>query len=447
MRWIDIFLPEPGTNLHFDHDCQEAAAMAAGLGIIQERDGLDAVTVTSCMAETGRILFQALADTLPGALAPDPQRPGFSALAVGDRHHDELIGFHLIGRGNQLDLPWTWLHNGLEFMLVGHPICVGLHPSDPGSRVSPRPWMQHLIRSRFLVGAHGETNLPAILPQLLPSANLAPEVLFVPGHGDRNIRRLIFREAEAITSALQGGALGRHLGRLHVPDGAVTPADLAEKSLAYQALHYAGPTSEAAQYDESEGQYWMNRMLAEAAQTPDAQWEELAGMEGEVLGVDPITSLLDDVSERYQRRGLSVPAGNRAEAAGSTGIPGGRYDGTASSGGGWLLQDGPLDPARMGHRGGMPPLVFSNSYLAFAQLGRRCTQAGASTFIGPTAALYSRPARHFVGRFYSALAGGWCAGAALWRAASACRTELGKEHPAWLSYGIQGYACLALPYL
>ena len=182
----------------------------------------------------------------------------------------------------------------------------------------------------------------------------------------------------------------------------------------------------------------MNRMLAEAAQTPDAQWEELAGMEGEVLGVDPITSLLDDVSERYQRRGLSVPAGSRAEAAGSAGIPGGRYDGTASSGGGWLLQDGPLDPARMGHRGGMPPLVFSNSYLAFAQLGRRCTQAGASTFIGPTAALYSRPARHFVGRFYSALAGGWCAGAALWRAASACRTELGKEHPAWLSYGIQG---------
>ncbi len=447
MRWIDIFLPEPGTNLPFDSDCEEAAAIAADLGAIQDRDGLDAATVTSCMAAAGRILFQALIDNLPGALAPDPRRPGFAALPVGDTRHDELIGYHLIGHGSQLDLPWTWLHNGLEFMLAGHPISVGNHPSDPAVRTMPRPWMQHLARSRYLVGEHGRTTLPAILPQLLPTQSLVPEVLFVPGHGDRNIRRLIFREADAINSALDGGTMGRRLGRLHVPDGAVTPTDLVEKSLAYQGLHYAGPTSEALQYDQSQGPYWMNRILAEAAQVPDAQWEEMAGMEGEVLGVDPITSLLDDISERYEQRGVSVAAGGLARAAGSADHAAEGASGAERSAAGWLLQDGPVDPVRLGHRHGLPPLVFSNSYLALPQLGRRCTQAGASTFIGPNAALYSRPARHFAGRFYAAMAQGWCAGAALWRAATGCRTELGRQHPAWLSYGIHGYGCLALPYL
>jgi hypothetical protein len=42
---------------------------------------------------------------------------------------------------------------------------------------------------------------------------------------------------------------------------------------------------------------------------------------------------------------------------------------------------------------------------------------------------------------------GWCAGAAVWQAARTCRRELGDEHPAWLSYGIQGFGQLALQYL
>ncbi len=448
MRWIDIFLPEPGTDAQFDNGCKQAALVADDLETIQKRDGLDAITVTARMAEAGQMLFQALSDSLPGALAPDPGRSGLTVLDLDDLIHDQLIGFHLVAQGRQLSLPWTWLHNGLEFMLSGHPICVSAHISDPGAQGSPRSWMQRMTRSRFLVGQHGNTSLPAILSQLVPTDSLPPELLFVPGHGDQTIRRLIFREADTIAASLQVHAHSRSLARLHVPDGAITPADLAEKSLGYQALHYAGPTSEAAQYDASEGEYWMNRMLKEAAQAPDAQWEELAGMEGEVLGVDPITCMLDDISDRYDSQGgLSVPVGPQAEMSAGGSQPDMASGSGHSSKNNWLLPDGPLDPLQVGRCGGMPPLVFSNSFRSFSHLGHRCTEAGASTFIGPVAPLFSRPARHFAGEFYAAMASGWCAGAAVWRAAAACREDLGKDHPAWLSYGIQGYGSLGLAYL
>ncbi len=448
MRWIDIFLPEPGTDTQFDAGCKQVMALVDEIEAIQQRDGLDAVTVTTKMAEAGRILFQTLTTSIPGALAPDPSRPCFSLLDMNDSTYDNLIGFHLVAKGRHLTAPWTWLHNGLEFMLSGHPICIGTHIADPCDHPYPRPWMQHLVRSRYLVGQHGETSLPAIMSQLVPVGTLPPELLFVPGHGDQNIRRLIFREADTISASLRGWAAGRPLAQLHVPHGAVTPADLATKSLGYQALHYAGPTSEAAQYKASEGEYWMNRMLEEAAQSPDAQYEELAGMEGEVLGVDPITSLLDDISEKYDRQGsVSVVSGQTINSTYRHTNQGGASGSTNCGPGNWLLPDGPLDPSQVGHCGGMPPLVFSNSYRAFPHLGLRCAEAGASTFVGPIAPLFSRAARHFAGDFYAAMASGWCAGAATWRAARTTRKNLGKDHPAWLSYGIQGYGSLGLAYL
>ena len=60
---------------------------------------------------------------------------------------------------------------------------------------------------------------------------------------------------------------------------------------------------------------------------------------------------------------------------------------------------------------------------------------------------FSRPARIFAGYCYKALGEGWCVGAAVWQAGQACRQELGEDHPAWLSYGLQGYGSLALQYL
>jgi hypothetical protein len=111
------------------------------------------------------------------------------------------------------------------------------------------------------------------------------------------------------------------------------------------------------------------------------------------------------------------------------------------------LEDGPVQPEQLRGTGQIPPLVFSNSYRSLAQLSWRCLAAGASTFVGTTVPLYSRPARHFAARFYNSLADGHCAATALREAALACREKYGADHPLWLSYGIAGYGSLALQYL
>ncbi len=119
----------------------------------------------------------------------------------------------------------------------------------------------------------------------------------------------------------------------------------------------------------------------------------------------------------------------------------------ATAGAPWLLEDGPVQPEELARDGGLPPLVFSNSYLSLPELGSRFLGAGASTFVGPVAAVMSRPAREFAARFYACLADGYCAAAALRAAALACRERYGEEHPVWLSYGLLGYGSLALQYL
>ncbi len=55
--------------------------------------------------------------------------------------------------------------------------------------------------------------------------------------------------------------------------------------------------------------------------------------------------------------------------------------------------------------------------------------------------------RIFAGYLYNNLSDGWSSGAAVWNASQQIKDELGKEHPAWLSYGLRGYGTLALQYL
>ena len=164
-----------------------------------------------------------------------------------------------------------------------------------------------------------------------------------------------------------------------------------------------------------------------------------------------VDALLDTVVERYEETEISaanVGAHHGAATVGNadaTGAVGGTGDVQLATT--WLLEDGPLPPEKLGRGGAVPPLVFSNSYLSLPALGERFLAAGASTFVGPLIPLYSRPARKFVGRFYSFLADGLCTAAALRAAALSLREQLGPEHPAWLSYGITGYGSLALPFL
>ena len=161
-----------------------------------------------------------------------------------------------------------------------------------------------------------------------------------------------------------------------------------------------------------------------------------AKAELEVVGVDPVEALLDQVSERRETtQRLSQPELVAAYAA------------AAIPSGGWMLDDGPFVPESLRHESALPALVFSNSYCSLTNLGRRFLEAGSSAFVGPAAPLFSRPARRFAAAFYAFLADGHGTASAVRSAALALRSELGDDHPAWLSYGVVGYGSLALRHI
>jgi len=447
MHWIDIILPEPGIDQEMEGLLTDAVAAMARIPEIQARDGLDAVTMVDVFAEVGQLLFQAVTAVDPEAFSPSRMGDSTSGPLLGDPDHDTLRGYHIVAHPDVLDLPWHWLHNGVGFLLARHPICTGTSTAQLPDDSDQRPWMQRCHRAEFLVAEDGTSHLPGILPQLRPHGSAQPRLLFVPGHTDRKLRRLIYREAEAIQGALTTGCRGEMLANLDVQPDPITPSDLCERGFLYQALHFAGPTSLPATPDDAKGEYWMNQLIAETGAPEVDGIESRFGLEGEILGVDPITSLLDDVTTRYELNGPPVTVNSSAGAA-----AGGRHDNNGPANPpprqrSWLLDDGPVEPEHLGRGGLLPPLIFSNSFCALPELGRRFTSAGASTFVGPAVPLFSRPARIFVGHFYQALGEGWSVGAAVWKAAQECREEFSARHPVWLSYGVQGYGSLALPYL
>lgn len=452
MRWIDIILPQPTLHQELDTRLTRAAALTAKIPPLQEQYGLDSVRVLEVMTRAGQELFQALVAADPEAFSSARVNPSREAAPLGQPDHDDLVGYHVVAAPVWVSLPWTWLHNGVGFLFEKHPICAATQPSRLPEADLQRPWMQRLDRARYLVGDNGESSLQETLAQLRPASAGQPEILFVPGHSNRHLRRLIYREAELIEGALEHGFQGETLIHLDLPLKPVTPSDLIQQSLQYQAIHFAGPTSHPARPNDPYGEYWMNILMKETSTQDDQKLDDALGLEGEVLGIDPVTSLLDDIVERYETAGLaydtvSVPA---AEASESYGSSGGTDRGTGpahSPNRSWLLDDGPVHPENLERGGIIPPLIFSNSYQDLPTLGHRFIQAGASTFIGPVVPLFSRPARIFAGHCYGAMGRGWCAGAAVWHASQACQKELGKNHPAWLSYGIQGCGQVALQYL
>ncbi len=448
MRWIDIILPEPKTNQEFDTLMDEAIYLNSEIDPIQQKHGLDSPQVLEQMGRVGRRLFKAISENDSRAFSPSKNPLGAPTPKIGIPQHDQLVGYHIVTDGPWASLPWTWMHNGLEFVLEKHPICTATIKSALPSLSKQRPWMTRCQRAEFLVDDHGESDLFNTLQQLRPDELTQPEILFVPGHSDQKIRRLIFREAEAIENALGSGHLGQDLADLDFPKDAVTPGELKKLGINYQAIHFAGPTSEPAVTSDTQGQFWMNQLIDEVNTPADLDIEEAIGVEGEVLGVDPITSLLDAVGEKYDREGITENRVGSAGIARSDGAGQYSFDPPAkTSNNPWLLDDGPVEPESMAADGGVPPLVFSNSYRALPELGMRFTGAGASTFVGPVLPLFSRPARIYTGYLYNSLAEGWNAGAALWNASRKVRKELGREHPAWLSYGLRGYGSLSLQYL
>ncbi len=456
MRWIDIILPEPTIHQELDTHLAAAADLAAQIPLLQEKSGLDSVRVLEVMEQAGQEIFNGLTALDPETFSPSRGGSSGDMPVLGQEEHDDLIGYHIVTNDDWVGLPWTWLHSGVGFLLEKHPICSATRGSCLPEGNHFRPWMQRLTRAPFLVGEAGGHTLKDTLSQLRPENSGRPEMLFVPGHSDRERRKLIYREAELIEAALEHACQGETLINLDLPLEPVTPSDLIKQGFQYQAIHFAGPTSKPAQPSDTFGEFWMDRLIEETT-LPDAQeLEDAMGIEGEVLGVDPVTSLLDDIAERYENADpvldtVSVYRAGSTEAGSRHDSPAGESQGGRTSSHdpsrSWLLDDGPVHPEHLERNGALPPLIFSNSYQAMPTLGNRFVQAGASTFIGPVVPLFSRPARRFAGHCYSALGQGWCAGAAVWKAAQVCRRELGDEHPAWLSYGIQGCGRLSLQYL
>jgi hypothetical protein len=431
MRWLDINLPEPGNHPSMDEAVADVRARYATLPEIQQRDGLDAVTVTSIMDEIGCRLFQAVREVAPKAFVPERQAAE-ELPAIGAAAHDDLVGFHLVVPGAWRDLPWNWLHNSLHFLQERHPLCW-----SGGSARLPaagRPWMERLNGSRYVLDADGNPSARAALARLRADRVGRPDILFVAGHSEEVIRSLIYREADAIAMALAGAPLGPDLAHLELPEQAVTPCRLRAQALAYQAIHYAGPTSQPSSVADLGNDAWLENLLVDALTVPDAELDGAVGLETAPVGVDQITAMLDEISERVEAAQDRTPRHlfGRARTAGNSS---------------WLLDDGPVAPEQFGRGLGLPPLVFSNSHCALIELGARLHGAGASTVVGPVAPVFSRPARHFAGHFYQALGSGWCVGAAVWSACRALRDDLGVEHPGWLSYGVQGFGSLSLHYL
>ena len=411
MRWIDIVLPPLGTCPETDRLLAEARALVDRIPDLQDQQGLDSPAVTARMEQIGRQLFDAVIAFQPAAFRDDAERDGAVTPGKIDR-----VGYHIVASDRRVGLPWHWLHNGVSYVLDRWPVASATHGSHVDCMSPQRLWMQRQAASLF----NPES--------LVDDQRARPEILFVPGHGKDEIRRLMFREADGIDQALAG--LPEAPARLRIP-GAVTPGLLAARAMLYQVLHVAAPTSQPPEVSQAGEQRWLAGLMAAAGQpsSDSDAVDELVGADLEILGVDPVEAALDQALEAYTRRGAATPVG--ASVGHSTGD-------------GWLLDDGPIAPEHLGRDGCLPPLVFSNSWCSLHWLGRRFTSAGASTFVGTAIPLFSRPARLFAALFYEALGHGNCVGEAHRESALRLRERLGPEHPAWLAYGVQGFGTLRL---
>jgi hypothetical protein len=438
MRWIDIDLADPQRRRAAAPLLDRAAARAAAVPSLQEQAGVDSPAVIREIIATGQLLWQAVLAVDPLAFSPARDGAGGVDPCVGVAENDHGHGYHVVVAPQDLTLPWSWLHNGPGFLLARYPLAAGTTGTWVAPGAATPAWM----------GRHRDALLAELVQGHVPAPRrseragaAAARILFLAGHCEPAVRPLLYREAEAIDDALGAAALAPALAALWVPGQAIAPGALARPDRGWHAVHFAGPTSRppAAEAEEP----WSALAQAgwlDGAHAPDSADEPLPFEdvgELELVGVDPISALLDQVTVRAAHRAGPAPDGAHLATPPARAAEPPR----------WLLEDGPVHPENLGRAGGVPPLVFSNSYLSLPGLGPRFLAAGASTFVGPVAAVLSGPAREFAARFYGCLGDGWSTAAALRGAALACRDHYGEEHPAWLSYGLIGHGCLALQYL
>ncbi len=426
MRWLDIDL-----TCHDDKTVdvylERAQARREALVAVQHESGLDSPQVMSCLEEIGQLLFRAARAADETAFAPDRQAAAAKASSPtsGDRY-----GYHLVVDKAHLNLPWTALHNGLHFLIEQTPICASSWGSHPDATVaSARQWMRRWEDDIFTQSALGPVSIGELVARYRPEDCAEPSILFLDGQGDGGSAHGLI-ERQMLDGALETLTDGRRLARLEVPSAALTPARLAHTSTAYKAFHFSGATSVPPADPTSP-------ITSTSWDTPTlpTSYDQQDESDLEVVGVDPVTSLLDQINEKADTGRLAPWTESGALQV------------MAQPAQCWQLDDGPLRPEDLAGEHVAPPLVFSNSYLSLAALGARFLNVGTSVFVGPQLALSPGRASEFAADFYHALARGDSAAEALREAALACRQRWGAHHPAWLAYGIIGSGTLALQYL
>ncbi len=403
MRWIEIDLTSPSAA------CRELLDMVRErqreLPRLQQDVGLDSPAVARFLQEQGQLLFRAVQAHRPDA---------FAAEAGGVEW-----GRHLVVDAADLDLPWSCLHNGLRPLLEQAPLTASPWGVDAtGER--DRQWMRRRHETLFTDEVLGSSTAADVAGRFRPEHSAEPEVLFVDGRLSGSGRARSAEESLRVESALEQACEGTRLARLDVPTEAPSPAAIVRRGDRYQAFHYADVT---------------HRGPETRTVTPSdlGAWDgDQPGADLEIVGVDPVESILDEVSARAERD--LAPAW----------VPQASAVATAPA---WRTEDGPLRPEDLAAHDAAPPLVFSNSYLSLAELGPRFLKAGVSTFVGTQALVGSEDARDFAADVYRALAAGHETAAAVREAALAARDRLGDDHPLWLSYGVTGSGSLALQYL
>ncbi len=432
MRWLDIDLRRGGDEAVVRDFLERARARRDALAGVQRESGLDSPQVMSCLEEIGQLLFRAAHVADETAFAPDRTDGVTRAPApLGAPTEQDAAGYHLVVSPALLDLPWTALHNGIHFLLEQAPICVSTHGSRPAAELETLPpWLRRWEADAFTETALGPASVSELIRRFRPEACAEPAILFLDGQGGDDGSVHGRRERDMVGGALETLSDGQRLARLETPRDVLTPAVLASTAHGYQAFHFSGATSVAPAVPDPAADVLDLGAATSAAESLLEDPTEL-----EVVGVDPITSLLDQINEKADAGRLdpwTQPATAQAVAE------------VASC---WQLEDGPVRPEDLAQDRVAPPLVFSNSYLSLQTLGARFLAAGTSVFVGPQLAVAPDRASEFAAEFYHGLAQGGAAAESLRRAALACRERWGPHHPAWLAYGIMGSGTLALQYL
>ena len=353
-------------------------------------------------AAAGRLLFQAARLTGDGVF--DPRTAGDpEPLPPPAVPEQPLPGYHLVLPPSLLELPWVWLHNGMEFLVERAAVSAG--PDPLGAGPVPAAW-RHRRRDLRWLAAAGMDPAAALADhrRRAPAAPADILALAADPHDPRTERELA-----ALADALAVPAGGRHLARLR-PAPAGLPALAVGRCLGrYHGVHYAGAAAGAA-----------------AAVTVSLPPPADSDRDAVPAGGGGVTGLPDDPD---------TAGGVGAAAAGRRAVPRPHP--------GWELPDGYLSPERL-PPGPRPPLVTASGGGGLADLGPRWLAAGAHVVAAPQWPVPAATAARFTALFYRALAGGAVAALA-WRHAVLALRAAGDPH--WPAPGLLGDGAFSLLYL